>query len=289
MNNHSSREDLEQFARGVAGEGCAVGMHAANCAACAAILNEFQDEDDALHAILSPVDVPLDAHLLKRVLAARQVRPVTGWARQAAAAAVILIALMFLLFSPTRGTHRVLEGSITTADGRRFDAPSAFEASPVIALETAKAPATLSLVNGGLMELRPATRVELRELSRVEIESLGGEDMKGIASGVLVTVFAGSLSLSQAHGSADLVMGRSAVLSASRVPLLVGIAQEGKAALAKRLEALALEIGKLEEEVKKLETEHAGLKTELQRGVAGTATTPAGAPGGVPAGAGKEK
>ena len=55
--------------------------------------------------------------------------------------------------------------------------------------------------------------------------------MNGIASGVLVTVFAGSLSVSQAHGSADLLMGRSAVLSPSRAPVLLDIAQDLNAAV----------------------------------------------------------
>jgi len=276
MNEHPTRDSLEQLARDVADDPGIAEAHVADCDACAAIVDEYRGEDDALRAGLAPVAARPDAFMLKRVLAARHFRPREGWGRQAAAAAVILIALMVLLFAPVRATHRLLDGSITLADGRRLDAPSAFEASSVSALETLKECATIQLVDGTLVELRPATRVEVREVSRQEIERLGEESMKGITSGVLVTVLAGSLSLSQAHGSADLLMGRSAVLSPSRAPVLLGLAQEGKAALAKRLEALALEIGKLEDEVKKLETENAGLKAELQVVVEG------GGPGGSP-------
>jgi hypothetical protein len=287
MNGHPSRDELELLARDVADDSRAAEAHVANCDACAAIVEEYRGEDDALRVGLAPVQAQPGAFFLKRVLASRQVRPREGWGRQAAAAAVILVALMALLFAPTRATHRLLAGAITLADGRRLGAPSAFEASPVSTLETLNERATIQLADGTLMELRSATRVEVREVNRDEIERLGGEDMKAIASGVLVTVLAGSLSLSQAHGNADLTSGRSAVLSASHVPVLVGLAQEGKAALAKRLETLAVEIAKLEGEVKKLETEHAGLKAELQGVVQGGG--PGGSPGQAPGSSVKEK
>ncbi len=113
--------------------------------------------------------------------------------------------------------------------------------------------------------------------------------MKGIASGILVTVLSGSLSLSQAQGREDLLAGRSAVLAASRAPLRVGLAQEGGAALSKRLDSLAAEIGKLEAEIQKLEKENAQLREERKAVVENGGTPPGGAPGQLPGSSVKEK
>jgi hypothetical protein len=262
MNAHPTLDELERLARDVALDPRPIENHVRECAGCAARVEEFLREEDRLREQLAPASVQPSARFLEHVAAAKRPDPRDGWWRQMATAAAVLLGLLVVLTHPRKETHRVLEGRVTLADGRGMAAPSSFEAAPVARLETTTERATLRLSDGTLMELRPSTRVELKELGRDEIAALGGIEMKGIASGILVTVLSGSLSLSQAQGREDLLTGRSAVLAASRAPLRVGLAQDGGAALSKRLDALAAEVVKIEDEIQKLEKENTRLREE---------------------------
>jgi len=288
MNDHPTLDDLERLARDVAEDPDPLETHVRACAACAARVEEFRGEEDLLREHLAPAAARPSAQFLARVAAAKRPKPRDGWWRQMAAAAAVLLGLLFALTHPRKESHRLLEGSVTLSDGRGVAAPSTFETAPVAGLETTTERATLRLSDGTLMELRPSTRVELKELGRDEIAGIGGDEMKGIASGILVTVLSGSLSLSQAQGREDLLADRSAVLAVSRAPLRVGLAQEGGAALSKRLDTLATEIGKLEAEIQKLEKENAQLQEARKAAIENGGTPPGGAPG-KPGSAVKEK
>lgn len=87
--------------------------------------------------------------------------------------------------------------------------------------------------------------------------------MKGMIAGALVTVLAGSVSLSNAEGNASAGPGQSAVLARTQVPLLVAAPQDAEALL-KKLEQLAARVAKLEEEIGRLETRNKQLKEQLK-------------------------
>lgn len=127
----------------------------------------------------------------------------------------------------------------------------------------------------------PSGRLESREGSftvRIVFEDKkeGGTPMKGLMAGTLITVLAGSASLSNAQGEASVAPGQTAVLAASEAPLLVAAPQDADALL-KRLEELAARVAKLEEEIGRLETRNKQLKEQLKAG--GGAWV--GGPGGV--------
>ena len=94
--------------------------------------------------------------------------------------------------------------------------------------------------------------------------------MKGLIAGALVTVLAGSATLSNAEGNASAGPGQAAVLARAEAPLLVAAPQDAEALL-KKLEQLAARVAKLEEEIGRLETKNKQLKEQLK----------ANAPGGV--------
>ena len=87
--------------------------------------------------------------------------------------------------------------------------------------------------------------------------------MKGLIAGALVTVLAGSASLSNAEGNASAGPGQAAVLARAEAPLLVAAPQDAEALL-KKLEQLATRVAKLEEEIGRLETKNKQLKEQLK-------------------------
>lgn len=107
--------------------------------------------------------------------------------------------------------------------------------------------------------------------------------MKGIMAGALVTVLAGSVSLSNAEGRAVVTGGRSAALVASSEPLLVASPQDPEALL-RRLEQIAGAIAKLEEEIGRLEARNKQLKAQLDSNAPGGRVWFGGAGGAAPGG-----
>jgi ferric-dicitrate binding protein FerR (iron transport regulator) len=104
---------------------------------------------------------------------------------------------------------------------------------------------------------------EGRFLVKIVDENEGGTPMKSLIGGTLVTVLAGSVSLTNAMGQVSAGPGHSMVVAAREAPLLVAAPQDAEALL-KRLEQLAARVAKLEEEVGRLEARNKQLKEQLQ-------------------------
>ena len=95
--------------------------------------------------------------------------------------------------------------------------------------------------------------------------------MNKALAGAIVTVFAGSISLSNANGTVEAAPGQSAVLAKAEAPLFLAAPQDKQEELLRRLEQLAARVAKLEDEVAQLEKRNATLKSRL------TSTGPGGA------------
>ena len=87
--------------------------------------------------------------------------------------------------------------------------------------------------------------------------------MKKMLAGAIVTVFAGSISLSNANGSAEALPGQSAALARSQAPLFLAAPQDKQEELLRRLEQLAARVAKLEDEVTQLELKNKQLKLQI--------------------------
>ena len=87
--------------------------------------------------------------------------------------------------------------------------------------------------------------------------------MKNVLAGAIVTVFAGSISLSNANGTVDALTGQSAVLARAEAPLFLAAPQDKQEELLRRLEQLAARVSKLETEVAQLEEKNKQLRTQL--------------------------
>jgi len=132
----------------------------------------------------------------------------------------------------------------------------------------------------------PAGRVDAtdgRFSMKIVFQEEGGVPVKNALAGALVTVFAGSLSLSNAGGRVEAQAGQSAVLARTEAPLLLLAPQEKQEELLRRLEQLAARVAKLEEEVTVLELKNKELKLQLQSNAPGAAwgLAPGQNPGGV--------
>ena len=87
--------------------------------------------------------------------------------------------------------------------------------------------------------------------------------MKNLLAGAIVTVFAGSISLSNANGTVDALTGQSAVLARAEAPLFLAAPQDKQEELLRRLEQLAARVAKLETEVAQLEEKNKQLKAQV--------------------------
>ncbi len=126
-----------------------------------------------------------------------------------------------------------------------------------------------------LVIVSPAGRVEAADGQfdvKIVFQDEGGVPVKNALAGAIVTVFAGSISLSNANGSAEARTGQSAVLARSQAPLFLAAAQDKQEELLRRLEQLAARVAKLEDEVAQLEARNKLLKLQL-------ASNALGAPG----------
>jgi hypothetical protein len=91
----------------------------------------------------------------------------------------------------------------------------------------------------------------------------GGDPVRKSLAGAIVTVFAGSISLSSAGGSVEAQTGQSAVLAHAQAPLILLASQDKQDDLLRRLEQLAARVAKLEEDVVQLEQKNKQLKSQL--------------------------
>jgi ferric-dicitrate binding protein FerR (iron transport regulator) len=107
-------------------------------------------------------------------------------------------------------------------------------------------------------------KFDLKIVAREE----GGTPVKNVLAGAIVTVFAGSISLSNANGTIDAQPGQVAVLARAEAPLFLAAPQDKQEELLRRLEQLAARVAKLEDEVASLEKKNAQLKTQLATGTA---------------------
>jgi hypothetical protein len=131
----------------------------------------------------------------------------------------------------------------------------------------------------------PAGRVEAADGSfsvRIVIEDKGGDPMKNVLAGAIVTVFAGSVALSNANGSVEAQPGQSAALARAEAPMFLTSPQDKQEELLRRLEQLAARVAKLEDEVVQLEQKNKQLKQVLNSnaGPGGAVWTGVGGPGG---------
>src|SRR4030095_7720779 len=100
-----------------------------------------------------------------------------------------------------------------------------------------------------------------------------------LIAGATVTVFAGSISLSNANGTAEAQPGQSAVLAQAEAPLFLAAPQDKQEELLRRLEQLAALVAKLEDEVTRLEQRNKQLKAQLSAGNPGPGGAIWAAPG----------
>jgi ferric-dicitrate binding protein FerR (iron transport regulator) len=117
-----------------------------------------------------------------------------------------------------------------------------------------------------LVVCSPAGRVEAADGKfemRIVAEDEGGTPVKNLLAGAIVTVFAGSISLSNANGTVDALTGQSAVLARAEAPLFLAAPQDKQEELLRRLEQLAARVAKLETEVAQLEEKNKQLKAQV--------------------------
>jgi len=94
----------------------------------------------------------------------------------------------------------------------------------------------------------------------------GGMPMKEVLAGAIVTVFAGSVALSNANGTVEAAPGQAAVLARAEAPLFLA-SQDSQEALLRRLEDLAARVAKLEAEIEQLEARNRQLKAQANPGL----------------------
>jgi hypothetical protein len=125
-----------------------------------------------------------------------------------------------------------------------------------------------------LSVIAPSGRVEAsdgRFLMKIVIDEEGEDAMRNALAGALVTVFAGSVSLSNAEGTVEAQPGQSAALARAEAPLLLTAPQDKQEELLRRLEQLAARVAKLEDEVAQLEQKNKQLKQQLTTNAPGSA------------------
>ena len=99
--------------------------------------------------------------------------------------------------------------------------------------------------------------------------------MKKALAGAIVTVIAGSISLSTANGSVEALPGQSAVLARAEAPLFLAAPQDKQEELLRRHEQLPARVSKLEDEVVILELKNKQRKLQLTAGAPGSPWTAA--------------
>jgi hypothetical protein len=290
------------------GDAAEVEEHVAGCAACRDRVQGLREEARLVsRAIADPQRLAaLKAGLLQ---AAAGKRPTRGLLWQIPVAAAVLIGLVTALLSPgarhrlVAGQVALEDGRVVSAP-LDFAASQSWQ---LRALEKASVRLSdrstvdlgpgsrISLAPGGargvlpdlaageasfsvapdpkrLSIVSPAGRVEAvdgRFSVRIVLEDEGGIPVKHALAGAIVTVFAGSIALSNANGSVEAQPGQSAVLARAEAPLFLASPQDKQEDLLRRLEQLAARVAKLEDEVTQLEQKNKQLKQQLGASPAG--------------------
>lgn len=250
-------------------------------------------------------------------------RSVRGLLWQIPVAAAVLVGLVAVLLSPggrhriTDGRVALEDGSVVAAPVElaavkpwqlRAVEPARVQMSDRSTVELASG-SSLSIAPGGrrgvqaslssgratfsvapgsqrLTVCSPAGRVEASDGSftlKIVAEEKGGMPVNNVLAGAIVTVFAGSISLSNANGTVDAQPGQSAVLALKEAPLFLSAPQDKQDELLRRLEQLAAQVAKLEGEIAQLEEKNKQLRTQLSSNSPGGVfwTTNPGQNGGV--------
>jgi ferric-dicitrate binding protein FerR (iron transport regulator) len=289
------------------GEADATRDHVDGCPECRDAVESLHEEARLLaREILPPARM---AALKEGILQAAGRRRARGLLWQIPVAAAVLLGLIGVLLSPgtkhglTDGRVSLPDGRVVAAP---MDL-SASESWRLQALEKSQvrlsdhsivelgAGTRISLLPGGtrgvqadvsageavfsvapdpkrLTILSPAGRVEAtdgRFSMRIVFEEQGDAAMNKALAGAIVTVIAGSVSLSNPSGTAEARPGQSAVLAAGEAPLFLASPQDKQEDLLRRLEQLAARVAKLEDEVVQLEAKNKQLKTQLQSNAPG--------------------
>jgi hypothetical protein len=296
---HPDRDGLTAWVHGFADPD--VDAHLSGCPECRSAAGALQEEARVLSREIGDPGrlAALKAGLLQ---AAGRRRPLRGLLWQIPVAAAALIGLVGVLLFPA-SRHRVLDGRVALEDGRVVEAPVELAASQSWQLQAVGAAsvrlsdrstvdlspgARISLAPNGARGVRadlasgeaafvvtpdrarltvcsPAGRVEAADgkfSMRIVFED-GGTPVNKTLAGAIVTVFAGSISLSNANGTVEAATGQSAVLAAAEAPLFLAAPQDKQEELLRRLEQLAAKVARLEEEVVRLEKQNATLKAQF--------------------------
>jgi len=294
--------------------------HVAACPECREVAEGLREEARLIaREILPPGRAD---ELKERILqvAGRRPRRWRGWLWQVPAAAAVLIGLLALLSSQA-GRHRLMDGRVALPDGSVAAAPWDLDGSlswQLRALEKARVQlrdrSTVELGTGTRLALSPvgprgvqpavssgeavfivvrdskplmidvpAGRVVVSDATvKFLVQEKGEEPMNKALAGALVTLVAGSASLSTPNGVAEARAGQSAILAPAEAPLLVASPQDKQEDLLRRLEELVARVSKLEAEVAQLEAKNKQLKAQLQANAPGApgASVWIGEPGG---------
>lgn len=302
--NHPDLDRLTAWVHGLDEGG--VEAHVAGCPECRDAAAGLREEAALLsREIGSPERLAaLKAGLLHHASGRR--RPVRGLLWQIPVAAAVLFGLVAVLLSPggrhrlTDGRLTLEDGSVVEAPVElaaartwqlraveparvRMSDRSTVELRPGSSLSLApgggrgvqaalsSGQATFSVVPDAkrLIVCSPTGRVEAvggKFELKIVTKDEGGTPVKNLFAGAIVTVFAGSISLSNANGTAEAQPGQSAVLAQAEAPLFLAAPQDRQEELLRRLEQLAALVAKLEDEVTRLEQRNKQLKTQLSAG-----------------------
>lgn len=300
---HPDQDRLTAWVHGLLDldDAAAVDAHVSGCPGCREAADELQDEGRLLAAELGSSE-RLDA-LKARILASAGRRPNRGLFWQAPVAAAVLFGLVAVLLSPkaehrlVEGRLALDDGRVLLAPTAipssntlalravdrtqvRLTDRSTVDLTPGSKLVLSpkgprgfttgvlegEATITVSSDPDRLRVIAPAGQVEAAEgrlTLKIVKDDKGGDSMNPLLAGAIVTVFAGSASLSTEHGRAEAQPGQSMVLIASEAPLFLAAPQEKQEDLLKRLEQLAARVAKLEDEVARLEEKNRKLKAQL--------------------------
>jgi len=320
--SHPDLDRLTAWVHGV--DDADVDVHVGSCPECQRAVAGLREEAALLsREIGSPERLAaLKEGLLYHASGRR--RPVRGLFWQMAVAAAVLFGLVAVLLSPrgrhqlTDGRLALEDGSIVEApvdlaaskswqlraveparvrmsdhSTVELGTGSSFQLAPdgargvQAALSSGRA--TFSVAPGmkRLIVCSPSGRVEAAD-GKFEVKIVtkdeGGTPMNNLLAGAIVTVFAGSISLSNANGTAEARSGQSAVLAGTEAPLFLAAPQDRQEELLRRLEQLAAKVAKLEDEVTQLEQKNKQLKAQLSSNAPGAGvfwTGNPGQPGGV--------
>jgi anti-sigma factor RsiW len=283
--------------------------HVAACAECREVVEGLREEARLISREILPAGRADELKERILQAAGRRPRRWRGWLWQVPAAAAVLIGLLTLLSSQAGRHHLVdgrvalPDGSVAAApldlDGSLSWQLRALEKARVelrdrTTVELTKG-ARLALTPVGPRGVQPAVSsgealfIVVNDLKPLTIElpagrvvasdgtltvkfvvqEKGEDPMNKTLAGALVTLVAGSASLSTPNGVAEARAGQSAILAPAEAPLLVASPQDKQEDLLRRLEELVARVAKLEAEVSQLEARNKQLKVQLQSNAPG--------------------